>query len=183
MADALQMLALFSPKSAWQLIELRLPLRSCPSRILIDLHHEGYLKQGRWQSSYSQINHQALVLLICPPIQLPDAAPTHFPPCTPPNQESTPVLFFLWHSCPACHWARMLYTFTLIASIPTPLSDLDFWHSGCLLGGPIWGPSFNLAWYTRFWPWPWEVVLHSLSTGFCFRLPGFESQVYHLMTT
>lgn len=30
MADALQMLAFFSLNSTWQLIELRLPLRSCP---------------------------------------------------------------------------------------------------------------------------------------------------------
>ena len=63
----------FFPNSAWQLIELCLPLRSCPCCICIDFHHEGYLKRGRWQSSWPQINNQALVvLLICPPVQLPE---------------------------------------------------------------------------------------------------------------
>lgn len=72
MADALQMSALFSPIVPDKLIELRLPPRSCPCCICIDFHHEGYLNRGRWQSSWPQINNQALVvLLICPPVQLP----------------------------------------------------------------------------------------------------------------
>ena len=69
----------------------------------------------------------------------------------------------------------MLYLFTPIASIPSPLSDLYSWQSGCPSDGPVWHSSFNLAWCTGFLSWLWETVLHSLSTGFCFRLPGFES--------
>lgn len=72
MADALQMLALFSPIVPDKLIELRLPPGSCPYCICIDFHHEGYLNRGRWQSSWPQISNQALVVLLICLVQLPE---------------------------------------------------------------------------------------------------------------
>lgn len=178
MSNTLQMLALFFPNGAWQLIESCFPLRSYPLYVLTALQQEGYLKQNRWQSSCSQINNQAPgVVLICPPAQLPDTPSIHVPCWTPTPKPNTYVCPSLALGFLSLLLLRLSATLACIISTPSPLGVLSLWLPVRRLD-----LQFNLFYRMPSMGLRGSITQITKAWVFAVACQGLNPQCYHVMT-